>query len=317
LTRKIFSSAFEQLNLSGPAAHKKGGSMKKISGGNGNQSPELQDPGGFNLKFFVFNGHEVTILVHDDGSIWFIAKECCDALEYVNSRDATKRHCKHSIKAGVAKRDAIGRLQNYTIIPESDLYRLITNAKTPRAEPFKDWLYEEVLPSIRKTGQYSVNPGAADLSNFKRAINDPAKLQEMVAIVLQEVQAKNKIIAAQAKAIQTIQPKALALDRLCASENTVTLNEGAKVLSCAPQAFNRRLGELNWMYKNAHGGRWIPYRRIIKQGLMELKLVPIYRSSGRVQLVPQTLLTPKGLARISMMIGRRAIERVDKQLIST
>jgi hypothetical protein len=115
---------------------RKGANKRARSGGNGDEPPEMQNSSGFNLKFFVFNGHEVTILIHDDGSIWFIAKECCDALEYVNSRDATKRHCKHSIKAGVAKRDAIGRLQNYTIIPESDLYRLITNAKTPKAEPF-------------------------------------------------------------------------------------------------------------------------------------------------------------------------------------
>lgn len=88
-----------------------------------------------------------------------------------------------------------------TIIPESDLYRLITSAQTPKVVPFKDWLFEEVLPSIRKTGQYSVNPSAADFSNFKQALNDPSKLQEMLAITLQELPNKNRIIAAQGKAI--------------------------------------------------------------------------------------------------------------------
>jgi len=85
------------------------------------------------------------------GNPWFVAKDVCEALGYLNPRDAIITHCK-----GVVKCDTLvegGYPQS--IIPESDVYRLVMRSRLPMAEQFQDWVVEEVLPSIRRTGGYS------------------------------------------------------------------------------------------------------------------------------------------------------------------
>lgn len=81
----------------------------------------------------------------------FCANDAAVALGYSNPRAALQRHCK-----GVAKRDTLtpGGVQSLSYIPEGDLYRLIIHSKLPSAEKFEHWVFEEVLPCIRKTGGY-------------------------------------------------------------------------------------------------------------------------------------------------------------------
>lgn len=99
-----------------------------------------------------FNSHAVrAVLV--DGSPWFVANDVCSALGYVNSRDAIKKHCRSK---GVAKRDTPtnGGSQALTCIDEGNLYRLAIKSKKPEARKFEDWVCDDVLPTIRKTGKY-------------------------------------------------------------------------------------------------------------------------------------------------------------------
>ena len=105
------------------------------------------------LQVFNFQGNDVRI-TSTDGQEWFIAKDVCDILGYVNSSDALNRHCK-----GIVKYYPIttaGGIQNVRIINEPDLYRLVLHSKMPGAEEFQTWLYEDALPTIRKTGSYSI-----------------------------------------------------------------------------------------------------------------------------------------------------------------
>ena len=57
---------------------------------------------------------------------------------------------------GVLKRDTLtsGGMQSLSYIPEGDVYRLIVHSKLPAAEKFEHWLFDEVVPTIRKTGGY-------------------------------------------------------------------------------------------------------------------------------------------------------------------
>lgn len=89
-----------------------------------------------------------------DGQTWFCMSDVAKALGYSNSRDALKKHCRPK---GVAKRDTLtsGGNQIITYIDEGNIYRLITHSKLPSAERFESWVFDEVLPSIRKTGLYS------------------------------------------------------------------------------------------------------------------------------------------------------------------
>jgi prophage antirepressor-like protein len=93
--------------------------------------------------------------VDDNGEIKFVANDVCDILGYTNASKAVSDHCKEK---GITKRyplQTAGGVQFFTLINEPNVYRLIVKSKLPGAEKFEEWLFEEVLPSIRKTGSYS------------------------------------------------------------------------------------------------------------------------------------------------------------------
>lgn len=90
---------------------------------------------------------------------WFVGKDVATGLGYGNPRDAINRHVDEEDK-GVLKHDTLGRSQELTIINEPGLYSLIFGSKLDSAKRFKHWVTHDVLPAIRKTGSYSVNPAA-------------------------------------------------------------------------------------------------------------------------------------------------------------
>lgn len=112
----------------------------------------------------IFEHHEfgrVRTLI-EDGEVLFGATDVAKALGYSNPHDAVNRHCR-----GVVKREGVSVTTNQhgvsteqkvemSFIPESDLYLLIFRSKLPNAEKFTDWVVEEVLPALRKTGTYTV-----------------------------------------------------------------------------------------------------------------------------------------------------------------
>ncbi len=88
-----------------------------------------------------------------NGEPWFCGKDVCRALGYENHKRALKMHCKEK---GVTKRysPTAGGIQEVNFINEGNLYRLILNSHLPAAEKFESWVCDEVLPSIRQTGEY-------------------------------------------------------------------------------------------------------------------------------------------------------------------
>ncbi len=86
-----------------------------------------------------------------NGKSYFPATACAKKLGYKRPADAITMHCKGSVKYRVPTGGGEQRLK---FIPEGDLYRLITHSKLPSAEKFEHWVFDEVLPSIRKTGGY-------------------------------------------------------------------------------------------------------------------------------------------------------------------
>lgn len=90
-----------------------------------------------------------------DGSPWLVAKDVAAALGYKNSRDAIARHVDEEDK-GVVKHDTPSGEQEMVVINESGLYSLVLSSKLPKAREFKRWVTSEVLPSIRKTGSYTM-----------------------------------------------------------------------------------------------------------------------------------------------------------------
>jgi hypothetical protein len=108
-----------------------------------------------NLQIFAFEEHPVRTVSGWDGEPWFVGPDVCRALTIGNLRDALSR-LDDDEKDGVGIADAIGRLQQTTIISEPGLYRLIFTSRVEAAERFKRWLAHDVLPTLHKTGRYEL-----------------------------------------------------------------------------------------------------------------------------------------------------------------
>jgi prophage antirepressor-like protein len=109
------------------------------------------------LKVFENSEFGQLEIITIDGKEYFPAIRCAEILGYANPRDAIANHCRW-----VAKRD-VPHPQNRELtiekifIQEGDLYRMIARSKLPAAEKFERWVFDEVLPSIRKHGMYAVD----------------------------------------------------------------------------------------------------------------------------------------------------------------
>lgn len=107
------------------------------------------------IQLFDFQGNDVRTATHDDGSLWFVGVDICNVLGHSNSSVALSR-LDEDEKSGVNIADPHGREQVTTLISESGMWKLVLTSRLPSAHAFRQWLTREVLPSIRKTGAYSV-----------------------------------------------------------------------------------------------------------------------------------------------------------------
>ncbi|WP_215750678.1 MULTISPECIES: Bro-N domain-containing protein [unclassified Gluconobacter] len=131
---------------------------------------------------FSFEGSEIRVVILD-GEPYFVGKDVAERLGYMNVTDAINKHCK-----GVAKRYPLltsGGLQDVRVLSEPDVLRLIIRSKLPEAEQFEKWVFEDVLPTIRKTGRFSPSVSREEWFNrFARvlalwdAMGEASALQE-------------------------------------------------------------------------------------------------------------------------------------------
>lgn len=127
------------------------------------------------LQIFKFQSPEERLLneirtVDIDGVIWFSGADVAKALGYSNPHDALTRHCKPN---GLMKHDIVIRngQQSLLFINEANVYRLVIKSKLPSAEKFEEWIFDEVIPSLRKKGYYGKIDRTA-LPNFIERYKD-------------------------------------------------------------------------------------------------------------------------------------------------
>lgn len=222
------------------------------------------------LQMFNFEGNEVrTILV--DNEPYFIANDAARILGYKNPSKTTKDHCKKAIKTW--GNDSLGRRQEFKVIPESDIYRLIIKSKLPQAEKFEEWVMSEVLPSIRKTGKYSSVP-----KSFSEALRLAADLEEEKMMLEQKV--------------AEYEPKISYLDMILSSTDTVTTSQIAADYGFSAQALNKMLHNLGIQHKVS--GQWLLYRKHMNQGYTKSHTSEIPKVGGGTKVVMNTKWTQKG-----------------------
>lgn len=106
----------------------------------------------------VFNNPEFGKVrtITEQGKTLFCGSDVARALGYKNATKAIADHCKGTVERRT--NDSLGRQQTMKFITEGDIYRLAAKSELPGADKFESWIFDEVLPSIRKTGQYTLRP---------------------------------------------------------------------------------------------------------------------------------------------------------------
>ncbi len=149
------------------------------------------------LQVFNQNGWEIRT-IEKDGAPWFVASDVAKILEYKDPSDAIRRHCK---KVNKINQQGVSGVKNappvkILIIPESDIYRLIMRSKLEKAEEFQDWVVEEVLPAIRKTGSYSKETPQSFSEALQLAADQAKQIEEQKPMVdfAKSIEGTNQVI---------------------------------------------------------------------------------------------------------------------------
>ena len=122
------------------------------------------------LAVFSFGNQEIRTVTDEHGEIWFVANDVCGALELANPRKAMADHVDPD---DVTQSDTLtpGGLQKLNHVNESGLYALIFGSRKEAAKRFKRWVTSEVLPAIRKTGQYTADTTDSTVLQYLNTMN--------------------------------------------------------------------------------------------------------------------------------------------------
>ena len=226
----------------------------------------------------------------EDGRILFCGRDAATALGYSNTKDALARHCK-----GVAKHYPLatpGGEQQFRFISEGDLYRLIAHSKLPAAVQFEAWVFDEVLPAIRRTGTYATRP--------QPQLSEDEIVHQALQITARRVE---QLEADLAKAL----PKANTWDALCSGRGDHSITDAAKLLSSTgiatgPRKLHKQLQGLGWIHKNQRD-KWAANQDKLNTGLLAEKVRHYIDDDGvSVLATPQVRVTPKGLEKLHELL---------------
>ena len=194
--------------------------------------------------------------VIEDGRILFCAKDVAKSLGYVNPRKAILDHCRCVTKRDVPHPQSSGRLLEMSFIPEGDVYRLIVGSKLPAAEKFETWLFDTVVPSIRKYGMYATTPM---LRQFQE---NPELIRLVCERMLTEKDRADKLD----KKVTELQPKADFFDAFVNPDDCTNIRTTAKELGIPERAFCRFLQDAGFLYR-CPAGNLMPYNKPENEGL--------------------------------------------------
>lgn len=223
--------------------------------------------------------------LEENGKILFCGSDVAKGLGYANSRKALSDHCRCVTKRYTPHPQAQDKQIEMAFIPEGDIYRLITHSKLPAAEQFESWVFDEVLPTIRKTGMYATEELLDNPDLFIKTLQALKEAREKSqALTLENI--RNKQI------IGELQPKATYYDRILANKGLVTVTQIAKDYGKSAKWMNAKLHELGVQFKQS--GQWLLYARYHSKGYTHSSTTEITRTDGRPDVVMETKWTQKG-----------------------
>lgn len=232
------------------------------------------------LQNFDFQGNSVRVTLIDNEP-YFVGKDAADAIGYQNTRKAIRDHVKQKYQREERIVTPSG-IQEMVVISEPGLYQLAGQSKLPTAEPFQDWVYEEVLPTIRKHGAY-MTP-----EKIEEALLNPDTIINLAKQLKSE--REGRLIAEQQ--VNELQPKATYYDRVLADKSLVTISIIAKDYGMSGRALNKKLHDLGVIYRQ--GNTWLLYAKYQLTGWTHSDTTMVKRKDGTEKAVLNTKWTQKG-----------------------
>ena len=229
----------------------------------------------------IFNSSEFGQIrtVTKEDKTYFVGNDVAKALGYTETAKAIRTHCK-----GVSEMDipTNGGIQKVKVITEGDIYRLVIKSQLPKAEEFESWIFDNVLPSIRKSGGYIAG---------QEEMSDSELMAKALLVAQKQIEERNK-------QIEIMQPKAIFADAVATSKTSILVGDLAKLIcQNGIQIGQKRLFE--WLRENGYliksGSSYnMPKQRYVEQGLFEVKESNVQNPDGSVRITRTTKVTGKG-----------------------
>lgn len=235
------------------------------------------------VKTFVNEEFGSVRTIEENGRVMFCGKDVALALGYSDTNNAIKTHCK---KDGVVIHhliDSMGRKQGAKFISECNLYRLISHSRLPYAEKFESWIFDDVLPTIRRTGGYVSNEEMF-IENYLPFLDEPYKnlfrLQMMAINQLNERIRHDEPLVEFAKQVSD-------------TTNLIDMNAMAKLARAEniPVGRNRLYSWLKG--KGVLMANNLPYQTFIDCGYFAVK-ESVFETPTMTKTYQQTFVTGKG-----------------------
>ena len=242
-------------------------------------------------ELMIFNNPEFGEIrtIEEDGKVLFCGSDVAEALGYAKPQNAIDRHCKGALKRGIPHPQSPDKTIEMNFIPEGDIYRLAAKSELPGAERFESWIFDEVLPSIRKHGAY-LTP-----ETLEAAILNPDTMIRLCT-ALKDEQDKRKALEEKQEADR---PKVLFADSVAASKTSILVGELSKLLKQnGVDIGQNRL--FHWLRSNGflirrQGTDYnMPTQRAMEMGLFEIKETSITHADGHTSVNKTPKVTGKG-----------------------
>lgn len=221
------------------------------------------------IELFQYESAELRTVVRD-GEPWFVGRDVCAILGLSNIADSLNRLDEDGV-ANTDLIDSMGRKQNARIVSEPGLYELVFQSRKPEAKKFRRWVTAEVLPAIRKTGNY----GAPAIPTSR----------ELAQLVIAEA---DRADAAEAKVVE-LEPKAEFYDELMDSNGCYSMLAASKMIGWGRNVMMRDLRRMGVLQGNN-----LPYQRYEHH----FKVVPgtyVNRKTGETVPTATVFVLPKGV----------------------
>ncbi|OXS26413.1 MAG: phage antirepressor protein [Acetobacterium sp. MES1] len=234
----------------------------------------------------IFDGRQVEVFEYE-GKVLFNPYHCGECLELSPEgvrKAITKMNENQVVKLSNSKvTDSNFRKLHNTgenFLTESGVYKLIFKSHKPDAEKFQDWVTDEVLPAIRKTGSYNQQPDGEYL--LALAVLEANKMLEE----------KDNTIKVQEQLIGEMKPKVDYVDDILKNKSLIKISSIAKDYGMSGQEMNNLLHALKVQYKS--GDQWLLYAKHQSSGFTSSETVSFTRTDGRTDVKLITKWTQKG-----------------------